>query len=283
MSSTAAEVGQRIRAARAKRGLSQAELAARMTGQPTPTALSYWESGRRSVGLDDLVEIARVLSVAVSDLLPDPHRRRPVVALLRAVAEDIDGRQLADEIEAFAAAAEKLPRPRVQWEVAPASPRDTAEALLIAAGVKDPPVSVRKLVSGCGIVIQDWDFSDVDGLMVDLEAGPVIWVNDRHSETRRRFTLAHELGHKLLQHFDRFHVEFGNDLSQRATGNHPEYDWRAERAANDFAANLLMPATMVREAFVQTREVSELARTFKVSPGAMKFRLINLRLTGSAT
>lgn len=283
MSSTAAEVGQRIRAARAKRGWSQAELATRLAGQPTPTAVSYWESGRRSVGLDDLLEIARVLGVGISDLLPDPREKRPVAALLRAVAEQVDAGQLADQLEAFARDAETRPRPSVLWEVAPASPRDTAEALLISADVKEPPIRVEELVAGCGILIHPWNFDDVDGLMVDLESGPVIWVNETQAPTRQRFTLAHELGHKLLQHFDRFHLEFGNELSQRATGSHPEFDWRAERAANDFAANLLMPATMVREAFVETQETHQLAAIFNVSPAAMGFRLVNLRLAEPAT
>ncbi|ACU76138.1 protein of unknown function DUF955 [Catenulispora acidiphila DSM 44928] len=282
MSSTAVEVGQRIRAARTRRGWSQAELAARLAGQPTPTAISYWESGRRSVGLDDLIELARVLGLGISELLPDPREQRPVGALLRAVAEQVDAQQLAEQLEAFAKDAEQRPRPSLLWEVAPASPRDTAEALLIAAGVKQPPVRIEELVAGCGILIHPWDFEDVDGLMVNLESGPVVWVNKTQAQTRQRFTLAHELGHKLLQHFDRFHLEFGNELSQHATGSHPEFDWRAERAANDFAANLLMPAVMVREAFAQNEDAQTLAALFKVSPAAMGFRLVNLRLTEPA-
>jgi Zn-dependent peptidase ImmA (M78 family) len=57
-----------------------------------------------------------------------------------------------------------------------------------------------------------------------------------------------------------------------------EADWRAERAANDFAASLLMPASMVKREFTRTSDVRTLASRFNVSPAAMSFRLSNLRL-----
>ncbi|HEY0871735.1 MAG TPA: ImmA/IrrE family metallo-endopeptidase, partial [Acidothermaceae bacterium] len=75
-----------------------------------------------------------------------------------------------------------------------------------------------------------------------------------------------------------FHVDFGGELSPAATGEHPDYNWRNERAANDFAANLLMPAAVVRTEFTKTADVNELADLFDVSPAAMGFRLTNLRL-----
>jgi transcriptional regulator with XRE-family HTH domain len=277
MSATAAKVvGQRIREVRLRRGWSQGDLAKRL--DRTQTAVSYWESGRRTLGVDELVEVAVALGVPVSELLPDTAHRRPVAAMLRAVAERLDAAQLADQLERFADSARDLPRPEVLWEVSSTTPRDTAESLLMVAGISQPPIPIEKLVAGCGIIIQPWTFVDVDGLMVDLESGPVIWVNAQQSETRQRFTLAHELGHKLLRHFDQFHLEFSGDLSPSATGGHPEYDWRAERAANDFAANLLMPAAMVRNAFSKTKSARELAIKFKVSPAAMGYRLTNLGL-----
>jgi hypothetical protein len=68
------------------------------------------------------------------------------------------------------------------------------------------------------------------------------------------------------------------ELSPGATGERPGYNWRAERAANDFAASLLMPASMVKREFTRTSDVGTLASRFNVSPAAMSFRLINLRL-----
>jgi transcriptional regulator with XRE-family HTH domain len=240
LSENAVEVGQRIRAAREARGWSQGELAARL--DRTQTAISYWEAGRRALGIDDLVAVAAVLGVSTSTLLPDGPRRRSVPALLRAVAERVDATQLADDLELFATAAQEKPRLPIRWTVAPAAPRDTAEALLSAAGVDQIPVRVEELAAGCGVRVLPWEFDNVDGLVVELDSGPAIAFNKNQAPTRQRFTIAHELGHLLLRHTDRFYVDFGDELAPGAAGEHPGYDWRAERAANDFAANLLMPA-----------------------------------------
>lgn len=277
MSGNAAEVGQRIRTIREARGWTQSELSARL-GR-TQTAVSYWESGRRGLSLDDLVDLARVLGVASSELLPDRSRHQPVSALLRAVADQVDASQLADQLEQFALHAENLPQPPVRWQIPPASPRDTADALLEAAGVTSPPIPIHDLVTGCGVQVLEWDFQDIDGLVVEIQAGAVIWTNDSQAPTRQRFTLAHELGHHLLRHADAFHVDLGGDLSPNATGGHPGYDWRAERAANEFAASLLMPASMVRRATATTTNVAALASRFKVSPAAMGFRLTALQIS----
>jgi transcriptional regulator with XRE-family HTH domain len=276
LSENTAEVGQRIRAKREALGWTQGELATRL--QRTQTAVSYWESGRRSLSLDDLVEVARVLGVASSELLPDGSDRQPVPALLRAVADHVNARQLADQLEEFALHAQDLPHPSIRWRIAPASPRDTADTLLEAAGITSPPVPIRDLVKGCGVQILAWDFEDIDGLVLELDTGAVIWVNKNQAPTRQRFTLAHELGHHLLRHADTFHLDLGGDLAPNATGGHPNYDWRAERAANEFAASLLMPASMVRRATATVTDVATIAPQFKVSPAAMRFRLSALQI-----
>jgi transcriptional regulator with XRE-family HTH domain len=276
LSENTAEVGQRIRARREALGWTQGELAVRL--QRTQTAVSYWESGRRSLSLDDLVEVARVLGVASAELLPDGADRQPVPALLRAVADHVDASQLADQLEEFALHAQHLPHPPILWHIPLGSPRDTADTLLEAAGITSPPISIRDLVKGCGVRILAWDFQDIDGLVLELDTGAVIWVNKNQASTRQRFTLAHELGHHLLRHADTFHLDLGGDLAPNATGGHPTYDWRAERAANEFAASLLMPASMVRRAAATITDVATLASQFKVSPAAMGFRLTALQL-----
>ena len=106
----------------------------------------------------------------------------------------------------------------------------------------------------------------------------MIWVNKRQALTRQRYTLAHELGHYLLRHVSKFHLDLGGDLSPNASGEHPDYNWRAERAANEFAASLLMPATIIRRAAAETTNISTLASRYKVSPAIMGSRLTALRI-----
>lgn len=276
MSENLAWVGNRIRSIRAAKGWSQGDLATRM-GR-TQTAVSYWEAGRRALGVDDLVEVANALGVPTSELLPDRPPGRPVPALLRAVAEDVDAHHLADQLEKFVLTAQELTPPEVRWIVTPTSPRNTAETLLSVASITKTPVPVKKLAEECGVLVLFAEFDNVDGLIVKLDFGAVIGVYSRQVPTRQRFTIAHELGHYLLRHSETYHLDFGGDLSPGATGEHPEYNWRDERAANDFAANLLMPASFVRSAFNEDKDVGRLAKKFDVSVAAMGFRLKSLGL-----
>jgi hypothetical protein len=175
-------------------------------------------------------------------------------------------------------AATRYGPPQVKWRIAPGAPRDTAEALLAAAGITKPPIRMAWLLAGCGVRVLLRDFADVDGLAVELDDGPAIGINRAQGPARRRFTAAHELGHHLLRHIDRYHVDFGGDLSPGASGEHRGYDWRVERAANDFAANLLMPADMVRAVWIPGSSIRRLADIFQVSPAAAGFGLTNLGL-----
>lgn len=275
MSESTAQVGRRIRELREARGWTQGELAGLL--DRTQTALSYWEAGKRAPGLDDILELARVFDVETSELLPRPSR--PLRAVLRAVVEDVDAGRLAADLDRFADKAEQLPTFQAKYRIpASGSARDTAEALLAAAGIGKPPVHVETLAEECGVRVLPWKFQNVDGLVIRLDGGAVIGVNAAHHGNRKRFTIAHELGHHLLGHDDSFHVDFAGELSPAASGEHPGYNWRHERAANDFAANLLMPAALVRQEAARTSDVDKLAQTFLVSAAAMGFRLKNLRV-----
>jgi Zn-dependent peptidase ImmA (M78 family) len=63
-----------------------------------------------------------------------------------------------------------------------------------------------------------------------------------------------------------------------AESDPPGYDWEVERAANEFAAELLMPRDMVVREFDQSPDTQRLAKRFKVSELAMGYRLVNLGL-----
>lgn len=62
-------VGARIRAARERRHWSQRQLADRL--ELTQTAVAHWESGRRTLGVNDLIGVAQALGIAAHELLPD--------------------------------------------------------------------------------------------------------------------------------------------------------------------------------------------------------------------
>jgi len=168
--------------------------------------------------------------------------------------------------------------PEVMITVTADRPLRAAQELLSRAHLLDPkaaspPVDVDHLAEMVGTRVIPWELPDeISGFLVELDDGPVIGTNKRHSPSRRRFSVAHELGHQLLHHHDRFHVDLTSESDS------PLYDWRLEREANDFAANLLMPAGDVRDAVDTQRNRQRLAEVFGVSPIAMSYRLVNLGL-----
>ena len=85
---TETTVGERICAARRAAGLSQRDLAARITSADrvdglSPSALSRIESGQRRVASHELADLADVLGVAVDDLLGTRKRSAALVLAAR--------------------------------------------------------------------------------------------------------------------------------------------------------------------------------------------------------
>src|SRR6266540_936214 len=106
-----AAVGNRIRARREELGLSQAALAERLNR--TQTSISYWEAGRRSPDVDDLVALADALDLEPGDLLAVAPVTSPRV-LFRAEVARLELDEFADAMDDFIEAAEGLKPPRVK-------------------------------------------------------------------------------------------------------------------------------------------------------------------------
>ncbi len=106
---------------------------------------------------------------------------------------------------------------------------------------------------------------DVSGMLLPAERR--ILVNAAEPEPRRRFTVAHELGHWICQCLE----GTAKPIYCRAEeiGVDPEAK-ALEREANIFAANLVMPENKVR--------TSDGKNHFGVSDEALAWRLYNLGL-----
>jgi Zn-dependent peptidase ImmA (M78 family) len=163
-----------------------------------------------------------------------------------------------------------------------------AVRLLAASSQGDElPVDVEAVAAhlGAQIVLEHLDRS-VSGMLYRDDDHVVIGVNSAHAERRRRFTVAHELGHLVLHKgrplvVDHVRVNFRDATSSTATD-------MEEIQANAFAAELLMPRgqviAMARQAGkvdapgTDAAVVRDLADGFEVSEQAMDYRLINLGL-----
>lgn len=119
------------------------------------------------------------------------------------------------------------------------------------------------------------DYRGLSGLAeINNQGQRVIYCNSTESINRNRFTLAHELGHHVLNHVNPQNPCFRDD-SNTFRSNSPVWQ---EREANNFAAQLLMPLDAIKTMlFVKgISNIKQLAEIFQVSEAAMYYRLKNL-------
>jgi hypothetical protein len=156
---------------------------------------------------------------------------------------------------------------------------ERADALRVryhaAFGDADLPVPVEAIAEDLlGLQVGESEELAVSGMLLPPERQ--IWLNASEVAPRRRFTLAHELGHWVCQHLE------GKSAPMycRAADVQPEpsaADQALEREANVFAAELLMPEPAIRRKF--RGSTLECANEFAVSDEAMAWRLYNLGLS----
>jgi Zn-dependent peptidase ImmA (M78 family) len=142
------------------------------------------------------------------------------------------------------------------------------------------PINVDKLAKKMGVGVEASNFNDeVSGLFVMKDDKPFIAYNLSQSRKRRRFTIAHELGHYILHSKSKsLFIDKNNSVmyrnSESSTG-----EFLKEREANAFAAALLMPIPLIASEIKDLDGddiVEKLASKFNVSTQAMSFRLSNL-------
>ncbi len=132
-----------------------------------------------------------------------------------------------------------------------------------------PPVPVQGIARVLGVtVLQATNFGSLEGALHFPEGEPILYVNSRHTPTKKRFTIAHELGHLMMHDGKLFReLSYTGPFSQR-----PE-----EHQANTFAAHLLMPLHILEPFVCAKRQTdSEVAETFEVSVPVLQGQLAAL-------
>jgi Zn-dependent peptidase ImmA (M78 family) len=137
-------------------------------------------------------------------------------------------------------------------------------------------IDVESVASNLGIMVISYPFpDDISGVFFKKEGKLFLGVNQSESEVRRRFTIAHEIGHYILHPSEILHYDRPEAIHFRAKN----VSSLQEVEANYFAAELLMPEGYIMSCIENgIRSVSELAKQFKVSDEAMSYRLMNLGL-----
>lgn len=137
-------------------------------------------------------------------------------------------------------------------------------------GITEPPVNPVEMSRQLGVEVTfvefSGDFSKVSGFY-DCDDN-AIYVNHREFPLRQIFTVAHELGHKIL------HADWAKSAEYRMLMRDSGYDGDEphEKEANAFAAHLLVPRNML-DRYWRTLTVEGLSRLFAVSVPMIKNRL----------
>lgn len=159
---------------------------------------------------------------------------------------------------------EMLGRPIQHWRTLKGTADGTPARLRARFGQFRPPVDPYTIAHGIGVELRHVVDRQWSGAIKFEGDRAVVWLNDHDPRRRKRFTLAHELGHLML------HGSGGRGMFRDLTfsGSHEE------REANEWAAALIMPAKMVyKYASLVNYDLRRLAHIFDVSEDAMSLRI----------
>jgi Zn-dependent peptidase ImmA (M78 family) len=166
-----------------------------------------------------------------------------------------------------------------------------ARQLLKEHRINGPRVDVYALADRLGVTIREQGGeSDISGALFRQGGQTVIGINSAHPPRRKRFTVAHELGHLVLHddlvQVDRHYMVMEGLSRLRPAALRDKLSGEArdprEIEANRFAAALLMPSDFVERSLrrytlpLDESTIRKMADEFDVSLQAMNFRLTNL-------
>ncbi len=281
----------RLRLARKRAGLSMQQLAEKMTPRVTAQAISKYESGKMLPSSATLIALGMALDVSLDFLMSaqvesldglEFRKHSGASARDRAMAEAI----LVDNLERYLAIESILDMPasvdwleqeriekvtnEVQIETMAESLRDTWHLGM------DPIPSLCELLEEKGIkVIEDDLPESINGLGCHaLRNGkPVaeaVVVSNRINVERKRFTLAHELAHRII----------------RSTGNSA---LTLEASMNRFAGAFLVPKRCLQEDVGRYRnrityyEIIQLKHIYGISAASLLVRLGQVGILSQAS
>ena len=280
-------IGPRLRLARTASGLTLRDLAAKMNRRVTAQAISLYERNASMPSSGVLLALAEALDVPVAYL---SGRRQIDLEFVRFRTKGPTNKRLRAQLEAqvihmlerYLTIEEVLGLPSIEWVKPCSAPYPVvggldeadraAEDLRRRWGLGVGPIpNLAELLEDRGVKVLATDLTaEVHGLMAQVhrpqgEPIPVIVVRRMQWGDRQRFTMAHELGHLLMQ------VDPGLNV---------------EKAAHRFAGALLMPEDAMRATLgthrtsICLRELFDLKPIFGVSVQALTYRCRQLGIIG---
>ena len=281
-------IGSRLKLARSAAGLSLRGLSDRMGNRVTAQSIGKYERNEAMPRSGVLIALADALDVSVEYLMGEPGMvlqsvdfRTKKVASKR--EEDRISAMVLHMLERYLAIEDILGLPSVRWDKPRSAPypvvNDLSEADRAASALRyewnlglDPIPNMVELMEDRGVKVLFGPLSNIDGLTAQVRRegmadAHVIVVNEDHDGERQRFTIAHEIGHMVLD------VSAGVD---------------EEKAAHRFAGAFLMPEEVIwaevgkRRSAISLGELFRLKRIFHASVQAITYRCKDLGIISPA-
>jgi len=278
--------GGRIKLARKRAGLSLRALADRMDGKVSAQAIGKYERGEMTPSSDVLLALVKALDVSLPYLMsPQSVELRDVEFRTKSSTTARDRAKVEtavlETVERYFQIEQILELDSAEWLCPRPMPRmirsaDEAEALADELrdawdlGV-DPIPNMTELLEEKGIKVLMLELPErVSGFTCLVERPerdrvPVVVVNASFNLERRRFTLAHELAHRVIRAREQ-------DQGQ------------VERWCNRFAGAFLVPKEHLqaeaggRRQAVGYREILDLKKLYGVAASALLVRLEQVRI-----
>ncbi len=275
-------IGQRLKLARAAAGLSLRELEEKIGNRVTAQAIGKYERNESMPSSGVLMALASALDVSVDYLVGDQDMALEGIEFRK---KKITGKREEAQVEAqvlhllerYLMVEEALNLASVEWDKPREAPypvrQGLSEADRAAESLRDhwglgvdPIPNLVELLEEHGIKVLSIDLTNIDGLTAQVRrvrkgSVPVIVVNGKDWGERQRFTLAHELGHMIM--------DVGDGVDP-------------EKAAHRFAGAFLMPADALWSEIGKNRtsiggdELFALKKLFGVSVQAITYRCKDL-------
>jgi Zn-dependent peptidase ImmA (M78 family) len=158
------------------------------------------------------------------------------------------------------------------------SPTEVAAELISRLGVSGKP-ELAEIAQRIGLRIQEIDADGFEGSLVRALEGPkgIIAVKRSIRErSRKRFTIAHEIGHYVLP----THRTLENVCTTDMVESWRQGNQKPELEANEFAVELLLPARFVEKPLElkrpSLRAIAQVANEFETSLTATALRFVGL-------
>jgi len=157
--------------------------------------------------------------------------------------------------------------------------QSVAYARALALELRSARQDLERFAPRLGLEIREVHADSFDGALVrtrEIPRGVILIRKSIRESGRKHFTLAHELAHFLLPN----HGQTELVCTKSDIGNWGDGSKQTEREADEFAAELLMPAAtvepIVRSAAPSLRVIEKIARRFETSFSAAAWRYCDL-------